>query len=98
MMPPEFLEQRREHVETDGHAADEPQRPGELLLGVEDALRGVANVGEHAVTQLEERFSRWSDLNPSSEPDEKRFLELLLEQQDLPADGRLRHVQPRAGG
>ena len=38
------------------------------------------------------------DLDPPAEPDEQRLVEFFLEQQDLPADRRLRDVQPRARG
>ena len=97
MVPAELLEQRREHVEAHRHPADQPQRPRQLLLRVEDALGGVADVREDAMAQLEQRLADRRDLDAPAEPDEQRLLELLLEQQDLPADGRLGDVQARAG-
>ena len=98
MTLPELLQQRREHVEADRHAAHEPQRAGQLLLVIEDLAGRVADVREHAVAQLEELLPGRRDLDPSAEAEEERLLEFLLEQQDLPADRRLRDVQPRAGG
>ena len=97
MVPAEFLEQRRKDVEAHRHAADEPQRARQRLLGVEDALAGIADVREHPVAQLEQGLADRRDLDAPPEPDEQRFLELFLEQQNLPADGRLGDVQASAG-
>ena len=77
--------------------ADEPQGAGQLLLVIEDLAGRIADIREHAVAQLQELLARRRNLDPSSEPQEQRLLELLLEQQDLPADRRLRHVEPLAG-
>ena len=59
---------------------------------------GVLQVLEDAVAQLKQRFASGRDSDPPPDPVEDRFAELLLEQQDLPADRRLRHVQLFAGG
>ena len=98
VVPAELLQQRREDVEAHRHAADEPQRAGQLLLRVEDAFGRVADVGEHPMAQLQQRFAGRRDLDAAAEPDEQRLLEFFFEQQDLTADRRLRDVQPRAGG
>ena len=98
VLPPEFLQQVREDVQADRHPADQAQSTGELLLRIENALGGVADVGEHAVAELQQRFARRRDLDPPAIADEERLLELFLEQEDLAADGRLRDVQARAGG
>ena len=49
------------------------------------------------MTELQERFARRRDADAPADAQEHRLVELFLEQQDLPADRRLRHVQPLAG-
>ena len=90
----ELLQQQREHVEADGHPADEVERARERLLLVGDAGRGVADVVEDAVTELEDRLAGRGDLDAAPEPDEQPLVEFVLEQEDLAADGGLRNVQP----
>ena len=59
---------------------------------------GVLQVLEDAVAQLQERFASGRDADAPADAVEDRLAELLLEQQDLPADRRLRDVQLFAGG
>ena len=49
------------------------------------------------MTELENRLSRSGDLHTSSQPDEQPLVELVLEQQDLPADGGLGDVKLGTG-
>jgi hypothetical protein len=42
---------------------------------------------------LEERLAGWRDANPAADPMKNGLTELVFEQQDLAADGRLRDVQ-----
>ena len=53
----------------------------------------VVHVLEHALAELDERFGRGRHADLTAHAQEQRLAELLLEQQDLAADGRLRHVQ-----
>ena len=77
--------------------ADQVERAAQGLLAVGDAGRGVADVVEDAVTELENRLAGSGDLHAASEPDEQPLVELVLEQQDLPADGGLGDVEPGTG-
>ena len=57
MVLAEFLQQRREHVEADGHPADQVERSAQDLLLVGDAGRGVVDVVEDAVAELQQRLA-----------------------------------------
>ena len=91
------LEQRREHVQTDRHAADEPQRALDVLLRVEDAGARLLEIVEHPLAEAEERRAGGRDPDLPAETEEQLLVELFLEQQDLAADGGLREVQLLAG-
>ena len=54
---------------------------------------GVLEVLEDAVAQLEQRFACGRDADAPADPQEHRLAEFVLEQQNLPADRRLRDVQ-----
>ena len=59
---------------------------------------GVLHVLEHAVAQLEQRFAGGRDADAAPDAVKHRLAELLFEQQNLAADGRLRDAQLLAGG
>ena len=67
------------------------------LLLVGDAGGRVVDVVEDAMAELQQRLAGGGDLDAAAEPDEQPLVELVLEQQDLPADRRLRDVQLGAG-
>ena len=58
-------------------------------------MRGdrVLQILEDAVAQLQQRFAGRRDADAPADAMEDRLAELVFEQQDLPADGRLRDVQ-----
>ena len=86
------------HVETHRHAADQPHRAAQRLARVADRGDGVLQILEDAVAQLEQRFAGRRDADAAADAVEDRLAELVLEQQDLAADGRLGDVQLFAGG
>ena len=86
-----------EDVEADGHPADQPDRAAQRLARVADQRDGVLQILEDAVTELEQRFAGRRDADAPADAQEDGLVQLLFEQQDLPADRRLRHVQPFAG-
>jgi hypothetical protein len=90
----EFLQEQREHIQADGHAAHQIQRARERLLLVGDAGGRIADVVEHPVAELEDRLAGRGDLHPAAKPDEQTLVKLVFEQQNLPADGGLGDVQP----
>ena len=95
----QVLQQRREHVEADGHAARQPQRAAQLARPVGDGADRVAHVLEDALAELHEALGRRRHPHLAADAQEQRLAELLLEQQNLAADRRLRHVQlPAARG
>ena len=49
-------------------------------------------------TELQQRFAGRRDADAAPDAQEDRLLQLVFEQQDLPADRRLRDVQLVAGG
>ena len=63
---------------------------------IENLRGGVANVCEDAVAELKESLAGRRHLHAADRSNEQRLGELLLEQQDLAADRRLRDVQLRA--
>ena len=89
----ERLEQRREHVEADGHAADQPDGAADRALRVENAGAGPLEILEHPLAEAEQRGAGRRDADLAAEPEEQLLLQLLFEQQDLTADRRLRQVQ-----
>ena len=54
---------------------------------------GPFEILEHALAEAEQRRARRRDADLSAEAEEQLLLQLLFEQQDLAADGRLRQVQ-----
>ena len=93
----ERLQQRRKHVEADGHAADQPQASCHALLALDDGGAGLFEVVEQPLAEAEERRSGRRDPDLASEPQEQLLLQLLFEQEDLPADGRLGEMELLAG-
>ena len=95
--PPHFSQQGREHVEADGHAAHQPHGAAQRLLRVADGRDGVPHILEDATTELQQRLARGRDADAAADAVEHRIAQLLFEQQNLAADGRLRYTQPLAG-
>ncbi len=95
--PLELAEQGGEDVEADRHPADQPHRAAQGLARVADQGDRVLQILEDAVTELEQRFTRRRDADAPADAEEDGLVQLLFEQEDLPADRRLRHVQPFAG-
>ena len=93
MHAPQVLQQRRKHVEADRHAARQPQRAAQLARAVGDRADRVAHVLEHALAELDQALGGRRHPHLAADAQEQRLAELLFEQQDLTADGRLRHVQ-----
>ncbi len=85
----DFGEQGGEHVEAHRHAADETDGAAQRLALVADARHGFLEILKDTVTELQQRFAGGRDADTAADPVEDRFAELLLEQKDLPADGRL---------
>ena len=97
MVRAELFQQQREDVEADGHPADEIQRSAQHFLTVGDTGGGVADVVEDAVAQLQQHLAGGGDLDAAAEAHEQPFVKFVLEEEDLAADGGLRHVQACAG-
>ena len=89
----QVLQQRRKDVEADGHPAGEPQRAAQRPRAIGDRADRVAHVQEHPLSELHERLGRRRHPHLTPDAQEQRLAELLLEQENLPADRRLRHVQ-----
>jgi len=91
--PPEVLQQRREHVQTNRHPTREPQRPPQVPGPIGNRPDGLAHVEEHALTELNEalRCRRHPDL--AAYPEKQRLTEFLFEEKDLAADRRLRDME-----
>ena len=93
------FQQRREHVEADRHAAREPQRAAKLARPVGDRADRFADVQKDALPELDEAFGGRRHPDLAADAEKQRLAKLLLEEQDLAADRRLRDVQlPAAGG
>ena len=93
MHAPQVLQQRREHVEADGHAARQAQRAAQLARAIGDRADGFAHVLKDALAELHEALGRRRHPHLAADAQKQRLAELLFEQQNLPADGRLRDVQ-----
>jgi hypothetical protein len=93
VLPPVFLQQRGKDVHAHRHAARKPQRAAEHLLALPDERHGFLDVAEDAMAELHERFACRRDADAPAHAQEHRLVHLLLEEKNLPADGRLRHVQ-----
>ena len=73
--------------------------PRERARAIGDGADRVAHVLEHALPELHEALGRRRHAHLAADAQEQRLAELLFEQQNLAADGRLRHVQlPAARG
>ena len=88
----QLLQERREDVEAHRHAAREAQRPAQLARPIGDGADRFAHVLEHALSELHETLGRRRHPHLPADAQEQRLAELRLEQENLPADGRLRHV------
>ena len=97
MDAPHLRQQRREDVQAHRHAANQPHAPVQRLLLVTDGGDGVLKVLKHPVTELQERFAGGSDPDAAADAVKDRLAEFFFEQQDLPADRRLRDVELRPG-
>ena len=98
MLPAVLLQQCGEHVHAHGHAAGQPQRAAEHLLAFADERDRFLDVAEDAMAQLNERFAGGGDADAPAHAQEDGLVHLFLEQQNLAADGRLRHAQLPPGG
>ena len=99
MNAPQIFEERREHIQADGHAARQPERAAQLARAIRDDADRFPDVLKDALAELNEAFGRRRHPNLPPDPEEQRLAELLFEQHDLPADGGLRHVElPAARG
>ena len=63
-----------------------------------DGADGFPHVLEHALAELHQALGRRRHPHLSSDAQKQRLAELFFEQQNLPADRRLRHVQLAAAG
>src|SRR4051812_26185864 len=90
-----FCQECREHVETHRHPPHQPHRSLQRFLLVADRRHGVLQVLEDAMTELQQRLASWRDADAAADAVKHRFSELVFEEQDLPADRRLGHVQLR---
>src|SRR3954454_15560539 len=93
MLLAERLQQRRKDVQADRHAANEAQCSFDRSLTVENGRAGLLEIVEHPLAESEERRAGGGDPNLAPKPQEQLLIELLLEQQNLPADRRLRQVK-----
>ena len=85
--------------EWDRDVGIKPQRAAEHLLAFADERNRFLDVAEDAMAQLNEGFARGGNADAPAYAQEDGLVHLVLEQQNLAADGRLRHAQlpPRAG-
>ena len=67
--------------------------PRSVARAIGDRADRVAHVLEHPLSELHEALGRRRHPHLTADAQEQRLAELLLEQQHLPADRRLRHVQ-----
>ena len=91
-------EQRGKGVQAHRHPTHQPHRAPQRFALVADRRHGVVQILKHAVAQLEQRFAGRRDPDAPADPVKHRLAKLLLEQQDLPADGRLGYVKFFARG
>src|SRR6188768_682889 len=88
-----FGKQGGKCVETHRHPADEAHRALERFALVADGRYRVVQILKDPMTQLQQRLTGRGDADATSDAMEDRFAELILEQQDLAADGGLRNMQ-----
>src|SRR5215207_9419221 len=93
MSAPHLGEQGGEDVQAYGHPSDEPHGAVEGLLSLADTRDGILQVPEDAVAELQKRLTSGSDAYSTADAVKNRFSQFLLEEQNLPADGRLGHVK-----
>ena len=73
--------------------------PRSVARAIGDRADRVAHVLKHPLAELHEALGRRRHPHLPADAQEQRLAELLFEQQNLPADRRLRHVQlPAARG
>ena len=99
MRAAKLLEQRWKDVQTHRHAAGDSQQAVQFPVLVAHLADGRGQVVEQALPEQNERLSGPGRHGAAPLPDEQRLAQLVLEQQDLAADRRLRDVQlfTRAG-
>jgi len=95
---PHLGQQRRKNIGADRHTADETHRPAQRFAFVANTRDGVLQVAKDAVAQLQKGFTGRGNPDPPSDAVKHRLAELIFEQENLPADCRLRDVQLLAGG
>ena len=95
MDAPHFRQQRRKDVQTHRHAANQADGAVQRLALVADGGDGVLQVLKHPVAELQQRFAGGGDADAAADAVKDRLAELFLEQEDLPADRRLRDVELR---
>ena len=99
MDPFQVLEERWKHIQAHRHAAGEAQPPAQRPRVIGDRAECVADVLEDALSELHQALGGRRHPDLPAHAQEQRLAQFLLEQQDLPADGRLRDAQlPPARG
>ena len=93
MLPLQLGEQRREDIQHDGHAAEHANLPAEGLLAVGDAGNRVLEILKDAIRQLQQGLAGRRNADAAADTQKYRLLQLIFEQENLPADGRLGHVE-----
>ena len=94
----QVLEKRWKDIQAHGHAARQPKRAAQHPRPIGDGGNRVAQIQKHAVPELHEAFGRRRHPHLTADAQKQGFAELLLEQQDLPADRRLRNVELSSTG
>ena len=69
------------------------KRSRELARAIGDRPDRIAQILEDALPQLNQTFRRRRHADLASDTQKQRLAEFLFEQENLPADRRLRHVQ-----
>ena len=80
MIAAKGFQQSREHIEADGHAADQPERAAHRLLTLENAGARPIEILEHPLAQAQQRGSRRRDANLPTETQEQLLVQLFFEQ------------------
>ena len=93
MDAPQVLQERREHVQADRHPARQTQGSPQLARAVGNPADRVVDVLEDALSELHEALGGGGHPDLAADAQEQRLAQLLFEEQNLAADGRLRHVQ-----
>ena len=88
---------RAGNTHADCHVASESKGAVQHLLAVTDDGDGFLDVPEHPMAQLHEGLAGRRNSNLTADGEKDALVQLVLEQQNLPADCRLRHAQLSTG-